>query len=273
VIEGASSEVAPAPATLAIRYRPEHVGVFTEAERKRFLAPFGTEADLALDGDEEAWDRIAPYLAWELLYRIEPHLYERLIAGEQIDPNVTEWLPHHAERAVEVAAGTGRLTFPLAERCTSLIAVEPAAGLRGLLEHKLERHGITHVDVRDGFFDAIPVEEDWAELVVSCSAFTSDPAHGGTEGIRELQRIAQVGGLIVLVWPADVEWLEAHGFMHVTFTDEMTVEFSSVDEAIELARIFYPHAVDEIRRRADRRVPYDVLGMNPPRDLAWKRAE
>jgi hypothetical protein len=37
-----------------------------------------------------------------------------------------------------------------------------------------------------------------------------------------------------------------------------------------MARIFYPGAVAEVRRRGRRRVPYDVLGMNPPRDLAFK---
>jgi hypothetical protein len=50
----------------------------------------------------------------------------------------------------------------------------------------------------------------------------------------------------------------------------MAMEFASVEEAIELAWIFYPQAVDEIRRRGDRHVPYELLGVNPPRDLAYK---
>jgi hypothetical protein len=29
--------------------------------------------------------------------------------------------------------------------------------------------------------------------------------------------------------------------------------------------------VDEIRDRGSRHVPYEVLGLNPPRDVAWKR--
>jgi hypothetical protein len=39
---------------------------------------------------------------------------------------------------------------------------------------------------------------------------------------------------------------------------------------VELAEIFYPKAAGEVRRRGSRRVPFEVLGINPPRDLAFK---
>jgi hypothetical protein len=50
----------------------------------------------------------------------------------------------------------------------------------------------------------------------------------------------------------------------------MAVEFSSHEEAVELAQVFYPGAVEEIRRRGWRRVPFEAVGINPPRDLAFK---
>jgi hypothetical protein len=50
----------------------------------------------------------------------------------------------------------------------------------------------------------------------------------------------------------------------------MAVEFASHRDAVELARIFYPGAAAEVRRLGDRRVPYEILGINPPRDLAFK---
>jgi hypothetical protein len=49
------------------------------------------------------------------------------------------------------------------------------------------------------------------------------------------------------------------------------MKFTSGEEAVELARIFYPHAVDEIVRRGQPWVPYDLLGTRPPRDVAFKR--
>jgi hypothetical protein len=51
----------------------------------------------------------------------------------------------------------------------------------------------------------------------------------------------------------------------------MSVEFSSYREAMELTGIFYPKAANDVRRRGLRAVPFDVLGVNPPRDLAYKR--
>jgi hypothetical protein len=48
------------------------------------------------------------------------------------------------------------------------------------------------------------------------------------------------------------------------------MDFASPAEAVELATIFYPEAAAEIRARGERQVPYDLLGVNPPRDLAYK---
>ena len=39
---------------------------------------------------------------------------------------------------------------------------------------------------------------------------------------------------------------------------------------MELAEVFFPHAAEEVRLRGLRRVPFEVLGINPPRDLAFK---
>jgi len=223
---------------LVSRYRPRDLEVFSPDERERF------------------GDTLDETVAWQLLYRLEPDLYERLIAGEHIHPAVLDWLPHHVHHCVEVGAGSGRLTRILRPRCDRLIAIEPAAPLR-------ER--LCDVDARDGFFDSIPVDDDWADLVVSCSALTK--TIGGDAGLEEMERVARSGGMIALVWPSDVDWLRAHGFEYRSFPGHMAIEFCSTDEALAIARIFYPHAVDQI---ASATVPYDLIGVNAPRDVAWK---
>lgn len=243
---------------LGRRYTREDLSVLNEEEARRFLSP-----------DPDPQKQIA--LAWELLYRLEPELYDRLVSAERIHAGVLDRLPRRVARILEVAAGTGRLTAALAARCNHLIAVEPSARLRSFLANKLaHRTGNHRLDVVPGFFDSLPVRDGCADLVISCSALTPDPAHGGDAGLAEMERACAPKGQVIIVWPNHPGWLADHGYTYESFPGEMMMEFASPTEAEELAAIFYPHAVQEIRRRGTRLVPYELLGINPPRDLAYK---
>ena len=241
------------------RYTPADVRVFTRAEANRFV-PRG-------DGDPQT-DVV---LAWELLYRLEPELYDRLARAERLHPEVVRWLPREVDRIAEVGAGTGRLTMELIERGRHVAAIEPALPLRRILRRKLAAadHGDRARVIR-GFFDQLPLPDDFADLVVACSAFTPSPGHGGDAGLAEMERVCRPGGCVAIIWPNHLDWLAARGYRHVSFPGPMSVEFSSYHEAVELAEIFYPTAACEVRRRGGRTVPFEVLGLNPPRDLAFK---
>jgi len=239
------------------RYSVDHVRVFSSAERARFL-PGGT-SDLVIDRS----------LSFEFLYRLEPELYERLVAAERIHPALIEWLPR-VERVVEVGAGTGRLTTKLLTRCGHIVAVEPARPMRERLAAALSTQAVGKVDIVDGFFDALPVPDASADLVVTCAALERDEAHGGDAGLAEMDRVCAPGGMIVVVWPNHLDWLSANGFTHVSFPGRMWMEFQNAAEAIEMTEIFFPHAISEVRARGDARIDYDVIGVNPPRDLAFK---
>lgn len=253
------------------RYSRDDLAVFTDEERRR------------LHIDMDADPRRDPVVAWELLYRLEPALYDRLVNAERLHPGILDWLPRHVDRIVEVAAGTGRLTLELVKRCHTLIAIEPAATLRELLTRKLDhatqassfgdaqrRAPVSSIRVTEGFFDALPVADRSADVVIACSALTPEASQGGDRGLVEMERVCARPGMVVIVWPNHPDWLARHGYRHLAFPGEMAMEFASLEEAIELASIFYPDSVDEVRRRANSRVPYKVLGVNPPRDLAYK---
>jgi SAM-dependent methyltransferase len=235
------------------------VSVFTHDEARRFV-PQG-------DGDPQN-DVV---LAWELLYRLEPELYDRLASAERLHPGVVDWLPRGVDRIAEVGAGTGRLTMELIERGQHVVAVEPALPLRRILRRKVAAagHG-DRVRVIGGFFDRVPLPDDHADLVVACSAFTPAPGHGGEAGLAEMERVCRPGGLVAIIWPNHLSWLAAHGYRYVSFPGPMYVEFASYDEAVELAGIFYAKAADEVRRRGSRKVPFEILSINPPRDVAFK---
>ena len=186
-------------------------------------------------------------------------------------PGVLGWLPRTANRIVEVGAGTGRLTLELLGRGREVVAIEPAAPFRQILRRKLAAADHGHrARVIHGFLDDLPVASGFADLVVACSVFTPAARHGGDAGLHEMERVCRPGGCVAIVWPNNIDWLAARGYQYVSFAGPMSVEFASHREAVELAEIFYPRAVAEVRRRGSRRVPYEVLGVNPPRDIAFK---
>jgi ubiquinone/menaquinone biosynthesis C-methylase UbiE len=242
------------------RYTAADLGVLTEDETRRFVGipPGDPQTDVTL--------------AWELLYRLEPELYDRLVSAERLHPGVIGWLPTNVDRIVEVAAGTGRLTLELLQRAHEVVAIEPAGPLRQILNQKLTRADGGHrAQVQHGFFDDLPVTDAYADVVVACSAFTLDPGHGGEAGLAEMERVCKRGGCVVIVCAGEAAWLAARGYRYVSFdSGEMSVEFASHDEAVQLTEMFYPRGIEEVRRHQWRRVPYEVLGINPPCDLAFK---
>jgi len=241
------------------RYTTADLRVFTRDEASRFV-PHGA-------GDPQT-DVV---LAWELLYRLEPELYDQLASAERLHPGILDWLPRTADRIVEVGAGAGRLTLELIDRGREVVVIEPAMPLRQILQRKLaEAEHASSARVIHGFFDELPLPGDFADLVVACSAFTPAPAHGGEAGLSEMERVCRPGGCVAIIWPNNIDWLATRGYRYVTFGGPMSVEFPSYPKAVELAEIFYPGAAEEVRRRRRRRVPFEVLGINPPRDLAFK---
>ena len=242
------------------RYGPAAISVLDAEERRRFLNADGRPRDEAR-------------LLWELLYRLEPDLYARLIAGERLHPAIVEWLPASCRRVVELGAGSGRLTRDLAGRCDRLTATDPAMPLLTILKRNLASAGRSDVEVTRAFFDSIPVASSSCDVVISCSAFTPSAERNPEACLDEMRRCCAPGGLIVVVWPNGLPWLDRHGFTRVEFSGPMAVDFGTMADALELTRIFYPDALDDVRLHDSPRVPYEMLGMNPPNDLCWLRVE
>ena len=153
-----------------------------------------------------------------------------------------------------------------------VVAVEPAAPLRQLLNRKLARADHRLSRPRRDTASSTTCPWPTTSPTWSSRARLSRPpqGHGGDAGLAEMERVCRPGGCVVIVWPNNVGWLAAHGYRYRSFAGEMVVEFASHDEAVELAEIFYPSAAAEVRRRGAGGFRIEVLGVNPPRDLAFK---
>jgi SAM-dependent methyltransferase len=253
----AASLIARSDAPLPKRYADDAVRVFDREERRRFLDDRGRARD------EDA-------LRWELLYRLEPELYARLVAGEPLHDGILDWLPRQCASVLEVGAGAGRLTVHLAGRAGRVTAVEPAEPLRRILRERLAAVRADNVEVTNGFFDDLPGSHAHG-MVISCSAFNVRALADPEGCLRRMESACAPGGCVVLVWPADVAWLGERGFEHVVFEGPMVVEYSSTEEAASLARIFYPDVAPTVADSGSRFVDFATLCVNAPRDLCWKR--
>jgi SAM-dependent methyltransferase len=151
--------------------------------------------------DPSAEERMLRAMFWTLTYHLEPQRWDDLAQAEPIAPAIIEALPTVA-RALDVGAGSGRLTHHLAQRADQVVAVEPSAGLLGLLHGRLPRvHAVA------AWAEALPVRDRWSQLTAACGALGPDPNILG-----ELERVTCEGGVIALINPEDPEGFEARGW-------------------------------------------------------------
>jgi SAM-dependent methyltransferase len=165
------------------------------------------ERELLTAGDREVSERILRAFFWSLVYHLEPERWDALALAEPIHPSVLAALPSARSRVLEIGAGSGRLTVHLAERCESLIAIEPAAGLARLLRSRLP-----DICVVAAWAEALPLPDGWSGLTAACGLLGPDATV-----LNELERVTEVGGEIVLISPEQPEWFEGHGWRRLSF--------------------------------------------------------
>jgi SAM-dependent methyltransferase len=89
---------------------------------------------------------------------------------------------------VDLAAGTGKLTRLLIPTGAEVIAVEPIAQMRGLIE------GVRAID---GTAEAIPLADEAVDAVTVAQAFHW---FDGPAALAEIHRVLRPGGALALVW-------------------------------------------------------------------------
>lgn len=95
-------------------------------------------------------------------------------------------------RVIDVGAGTGKLTVPLAERGAEVLAVEPVAEMRERIAQRTPR-----VTAVAGVAERLPAEDGWADAIVAGQAFhwfATEPA------LAEFARCLRPVGRLGLIW-------------------------------------------------------------------------
>ena len=99
--------------------------------------------------------------------------------------------------ALDLGAGTGKLTRVLGERYRRVIAVEPLDGMRSILEAVVPR-----AETLAGTAEAIPLPDASVDAVFAAQAFhwfANDAA------VAEIARVLRPGGILCPIWNENVD--------------------------------------------------------------------
>jgi SAM-dependent methyltransferase len=119
-------------------------------------------------GDITFWDRFAPwYEKW--LTRGE---YHKVILHELRGIIEEEW------SVLDIGAGTGVLSIPMASFGCNVTALEPSSGMITILRHKLDVLSISNIDIQKGKWeDRSHQDSQIYDLIVACNSLHL--VHGG----------------------------------------------------------------------------------------------
>jgi ubiquinone/menaquinone biosynthesis C-methylase UbiE len=118
--------------------------------------------------------------------------YER--ARPEYPPEAIAWLQRALDLrpgrvVVDLAAGSGKLTRPLAALGCDVIAIEPVAEMRAAIGPAAR--------ALEGTAEAIPLPDDSADAVTVAQAFHW---FDGPAALAEIERVLRPGGALALVW-------------------------------------------------------------------------
>jgi SAM-dependent methyltransferase len=118
--------------------------------------------------------------------------YER--ARPEYPPAAIAWLAAELDlragrTVVDLAAGSGKLTRPLATLGCEVIAIEPVAEMRAAIGPAAR--------ALDGTAEAMPLPDDSADVVTVGQAFHW---FDGPKALAEIERVLRPGGALALVW-------------------------------------------------------------------------
>jgi len=221
------------------------------------------------------------------IYRDHAADYDRLVNAEDCDqhllPTIEQLCPLVGASALDVGAGTGRVSRLIAQRAARLVSIDLSAAMLAVArDHLGSRASLAQADGRQ-----LPVSSGWADLAVAGLVFGHMTIwfpdrwqESIAQALDDMARALKPRGTLIVIETlgtgftqpaapnehlgAYYKWLEnVRGFNRVTLRTDYC--FADPEQAAQITGFFFGSAfADQVRREHWSRVP-ECTG------LWWKR--
>ena len=102
---------------------------------------------------------------------------------------------HPAERVVDVGCGAGIDTLISAKMVQDegrVIGIDMTPAMLEKARASVSAGNVTNVEIREGYMEALPVEDEWADVVISNGVLNLTPSKDAA--LREMHRVLRPGG-------------------------------------------------------------------------------
>ena len=129
-----------------------------------------------------------------IVYAVDPAIYDAQ-PFLNWDPNELLSLgDFRGKTVIDVGAGTGKLTFLVADHAATVFALEPVTNLRNYVKEKAKARNLDNVFAMDGLITDIPFPAQFADVSMAGHVF----GEYIEQEYEELRRVTKPGDMIIL---------------------------------------------------------------------------
>lgn len=156
-----------------------------------------------------------------VIYAVDPSIYDAQPFLNWSTEELLSLADFAGKTVIDVGAGTGKLTFLVAEQAQAVFAVDPVSNLRNYLKQKAQARNLQNVYPVDGLITDIPFPPQFADITMAGHVFGEYPE----KEYEELRRVTKSDGMIILC-PGNNDldnethhFLLSHGFEWARFEE------------------------------------------------------